>query len=90
VAESKHPGVYVGRMLICGCVMALTTDNRGKDTARDVADFIKDGMIVTHVTFDEYKNVICLEPGFMDCKHEPSRIHDAAQQPLLFAAPGVE
>ena len=67
--NDRSKGVYIGRMPNCGCVMALTTDNRGKETAEAVADFIKDGLIVTHITFDEYRNTIVNEPGFMDCQH---------------------
>lgn len=66
--DPRENGVYVARKS-CGCVCGICTDYRDKDTGKYVAEWIKDGLIVTHATWTEYKDVICKEATFMDCPH---------------------
>lgn len=58
---------YIGRRP-CGCVMAITTDNRGKDTARAVAEMIENGATVNRHSWNEYKE-ISKEETFLACPH---------------------
>lgn len=48
MSEATH--AYIGRDRECGCVVAATTDTADKQTAKDVAEFIRDGLIVERVT----------------------------------------
>lgn len=67
----KPKGVYVARKR-CGCVVGLVTDLAvsKKETAKAVAQFIREGLYVTHVDWDVYTLTICKEPTFMACPHE--------------------
>lgn len=48
---------YVGRKT-CGCVMAVVVDepDRPKDTARSVAEFIKDGLSISRMLIEDFRN----------------------------------
>ena len=52
--------VYVGRAE-CGCAVAVVTDvehPRGKkETAKDVADFLKSGLSIEHMTLDHWRKI---------------------------------
>lgn len=58
---------YIGRKS-CGCVVAAYVDDpeRRKDTAKEVASWIRDGLTVEHVTVT-YAN----EQFKWDCPHKP-------------------
>ena len=64
----KPTHVYVARQS-CGCVVGLVSDLRDKFTGQSVSEFIADGCTVDRVTWDDYKNKVSVEPGFMDCQH---------------------
>ena len=55
---------YIGRCK-CGAVVATRVDRGGKDTARDVAVFIRDGLVVERVP----RNEVTLEA----CRCEPEQ-----------------
>ena len=74
--------VYVGRST-CGCAVALVRDSGDKFTARSVAAFIEDGLVVNRESWENYMNEIRHEPTFMACPHsEP----ETEQLPLFAAA----
>lgn len=50
----------------CGCVIAICYDLGDKDTARDVANWIKNGLTVDRVPMSEAVDL--LKAGF-ECKH---------------------
>jgi hypothetical protein len=79
----KSTGVYIGR-LECGCVMALTSDYGDKGTANNVREFIMDGMTVTRVSWEEYRESVSNEIGFLDCPHEKERKDKIQAQLTLF------
>ena len=58
---------YIGRKP-CGCVMGVVTDLGNRFTAETVASFIKDGLVVNHISWDKYREV-AREPTFMECSH---------------------
>lgn len=67
---------YIGR-LPCGCVVAVTVDYGDKDTATDVAEFIKDGLTVERVTHDYVRE------NFVTEDHCPHYAVKPKQQPLF-------
>ena len=46
---TKESYSYIGRRS-CGCILAAVVDMGDRDTAKDVAGFICDSLIVEHVT----------------------------------------
>jgi hypothetical protein len=79
-----HPGrlsgetrCYVGRK-DCGCVVAACVDNpeHRRDTARFVADIIKDGLTVETMTVKEVRRCLTV------CKHSP-------RKPQALELPGI-
>ena len=67
--DARQNGLYVARRAECGCCFGVSTDSRNKATANAVAEWIADGLVVTHVSWDMYRNVILAEETFMDCPH---------------------
>src|SRR5690606_23471539 len=63
---------YIGRLRACGCAVAITTDdaNRPSHTARNVAEFIRDGLYIERFSMEEYENKISKEETFLSCPHE--------------------
>ena len=61
--EKKY--AYIGKRP-CGCIAAATLvmDDRLEDTANDVADFIKEGLIIERVEIQQDKPV-----RIQDCSH---------------------
>jgi hypothetical protein len=39
----------------CGCITGVVTDMGDKDTAKDVADFIKSGRTISRMTIAEFQ-----------------------------------
>lgn len=66
---------YIGRKS-CGCVVAARVDTGDKDTANDVADFIKSGLSIERVTHEVACNLLTF-----DCPH---RLIVPELQPRLF------
>lgn len=60
---------YIARK-VCGCVIGVCTDQRNKDTARSVAEFISGGLTVDRVVWARYRE-IAKEPTFFACPHKP-------------------
>ena len=59
-----------------------TTDYRDRTTGQAVADWIANGLIVNHVTWEEYRDQICKEPTFMECPHgQLSLLAPTGEQP---------
>ncbi len=50
----KATHCYVGSKP-CGCVVAGVVDEGTKETARDVADFIRSGLSVLRLSLEEYR-----------------------------------
>lgn len=78
-------GVYVG-FKPCGCFVAFSADVVGmeKETAEDVADFIRSGYRVQHMTDDEYDANVRTWPCWMRCPHGAN---PKARQPRLTEQP---
>lgn len=79
--EDRRPThVYVGTAP-CGCVQALASYHHGmrEHSAKVVAEMIKDGLIVSSMTWEEYKAGPSL---FMDCTHGKIVDSDTMQPPL--------
>jgi hypothetical protein len=49
--------VYIGTKS-CGCRVAVVVDERTRDTAKDVADFIRKGLIVTRESLADYRKTV--------------------------------
>lgn len=62
--------VYVARKK-CGCMVAAVSDmpTFERETAKDVADFIRDGLAIERMTMAEYKGA----SGAMGCKCGPQQ-----------------
>ena len=54
---------YIGRAE-CGCIRAASVDGRDKDTAKDVARFVRDGLVVERVTIEFVRSAKWVQP---DC-----------------------
>ena len=66
--NDKPKGVYIGRKP-CGCCIAAAADLGDEGTARAVAEWIKDGLTITHVDWSYYTDSILRESTFMNCTH---------------------
>ena len=64
---TKEKFAYIGRKP-CGCAVGIITDNGDQSTARQVSQFIRDGLTITRVSWPEYRK-IALEDTFMNCPH---------------------
>lgn len=79
--DPRQNGAYVAR-LPCGCTMGVSTDYRDRATGQAVAEWIANGLIVNHVTWEEYRDQICKEPTFMECPHgQLSLLTPTGEQP---------
>lgn len=63
---TKHTHCYIGRKR-CGCVTTIVVDEPEypKDTAKSVADFIRDGYAVERMTIEDGKAALTF-----DCEHD--------------------
>jgi len=62
--------VYIGRLPCNCCVGVVNDDPDDKEfTAESVADFLKDGLRVERLSFEEYRRKVTKEKGFMNCYH---------------------
>ena len=66
MAEATH--AYIGRGK-CGCIIAVTTDvpDMRKETAADVAEFVRGGLSVERVTLDDFRRM----PFGCKCPKQP-------------------
>ncbi len=58
---------YVGRMPVCGCIGVVTVDmpEHAKDTAKCVAEMVRDGLNVERMLVDDFRKT----PAF-GCAHK--------------------
>ena len=59
--------LYVARRAECGCCLGIDRLS-ATATANAVAEWIADGLVVTHVSWDMYRNVILAEEHSLDCR----------------------
>lgn len=81
IAQARANGNYIARNPACGCVCGIVSDRRDKTTAADVAQLIRDGLTISHVTWEEFQQ-IKLEPTFLSCPH--GKEDEAEPQLALF------
>lgn len=68
---------YVGRHPDCGCWVAATAPDRDKETARFVAQLIRDGLEVERADVEEVRRRL------RSCPHRPQRKERQAHQGSL-------
>lgn len=49
----------------CGCVVAVTVDTGDKETAKNVGEWIRDGLTIHRQTIEEFRNA---PAGWFGCK----------------------
>ena len=80
--SEKPAFVYIARKN-CGCCVGLVGDEADKPTAKCVADFIKSGLHVERVSWQDYEQKIRFEPTFFSCSHEAAEKKASAQLVLF-------
>lgn len=66
--EDERKMSYIARKRECGCIVGATLDiyDYRKDTAKDVAIWIREGLIVERVTSEFVRQ------NWHDCTHQPA------------------
>lgn len=71
--DQKPTHVYIGRK-DCGCVRAVSLDQRSKSTAKQVYAMICDGLIVERMTCEAFDASGGVASLFEDCPHEERQL----------------